>query len=88
MIYEDEMSEIQESYCCRRMKHAVLSEDNPIEYHPVFREYSVRLIYNAVAVEGIDYCPWCAYKFLKSLRREFFHIVKLEYFITDGRAYL
>lgn len=78
------MKKFQESHCCKRLDHAISSKDNPIEYNPIFREYSVRLIYNAVALEGIDYCPWCTYKFPKSLRNHFVHIVRLEYLITGG----
>lgn len=47
-------------YCCKRMRQALMSEDNPVEYDRTKDEYSIRNIENIAAVEPIDYCLWCA----------------------------
>ncbi len=78
------MGEKQVQYCCNRMNLAAEDKDNPVRYNPIFREYCVKLIPNAIIAELINACPWCGYKFPKPLIEQFFEIVETEYGIEDG----
>lgn len=78
------MENTKKTFCCERIEQAILSEDSPIEYVPVFREHKIRCVFNVIVCERIDFCPWCSYVFPKGLRNEFMRIVKRDYYITDG----
>jgi hypothetical protein len=48
-----------------------------IGYLPEWRRYYIT-IKKSMAIQGILYCPWCGFKFPKSLREEYFDILENE----------
>lgn len=76
-------------HCCELMDLFLTDIRIPIRYCPAYREYYVLMLENGekrgklFAVQGIDYCPWCATKLPKSLRDEWFKILEKEYGLDD-----
>lgn len=61
----------------------------PIQYAPSYREYDILMLENGncrknmLAVQGIDYCPWCSKKLPKSLRNKWFEMLEKNYDLDD-----
>jgi len=60
-------------HCCAAMTMHLSDGDVAIDYFPRFREYSIRLRdRRRVAVQQIDFCPWCGVRLPDSLRDVWF----------------
>ena len=69
-------------YCCDLMTKYLNEKEVPLEYNPIFREYSISL--SSPSSLLIFSCPWCASHLPKSLRDDFFDILEKDYKIDDG----
>jgi len=73
------------THCCDLMGLFLEDIRIPIQYSPVYREYSIPLLYKGkiTALQRIFYCPWCNIKLPTSLRADWFNILEQEYNLDD-----
>src|ERR1700738_1353686 len=72
----------QGDHCCMLMARYLQDGRINIGYLKKFREYYIPL-HDPMIIQCIVYCPWCGTKLPKSLRDEYFNILKKEYDVTD-----
>jgi hypothetical protein len=76
-------------HCCKLMDLFLKDIRIPIRYSPSYHEYYILMLENGeqrgqmLAVQGIDYCPWCAKKLPESLRDKWFETLEKEYGLDD-----
>jgi hypothetical protein len=66
--------------CCEYLPKYFNDPREPLHYNSYFREYSIRKTKRRVLqrVLLLDFCPWCGSELPKSLRREYFDILRNE----------
>lgn len=76
-------------HCCKSMDLFLEDSNIPILYSPIYREYSIPLLYKArtrgqiTALQCIMYCPWCDTKLPDSVRNKWFEVLEKEYNIDS-----
>ena len=70
------------NHCCSNMTKYLQEQEVPLDYNPIFREYTINL--NSPANLSIHFCPWCSKRLPRNLRNEFFNIIETECNIDDG----
>jgi hypothetical protein len=70
-------------HCCELMDIFLKDPKVPLEYYPMVREYGLHLK-NTIAVQLIDYCPWCSHQLPESLRDQYFDILEKEFGVKPG----
>lgn len=61
-----------ERHHCVKLDSALADDDVPIDYLPVFREVSLRIVDGGTARLNLSHCPFCGTELDGSLRDEWF----------------
>jgi len=69
-------------HCCDFMEFILKEKKVAIYYNPIFREYFIKLRSFPNGKHTIYNCPWCGYKFPKSLVNKYYETLKNEYNIS------
>jgi hypothetical protein len=66
-------------HCCEDMDFFLKEKKVAIFYNPIFREYYIRLRSYIDGKQAIYACPWCGYKFPKSLLEIYIDLLQRDY---------
>jgi hypothetical protein len=94
---KNKLMKFKTKHCCNEMKNKIQDIGEPLNYFPITREYALKTpgplypVGRDITLELyrfsymyylIKYCPFCKKKLAKSLRNDFFKILKKEYKIN------